>query len=77
MDCKLRAAAFKALVEAAWPALASFRACMADVEFSGPRALGAAAFAGFSALEAPDLALAPPTLEDAQRWAPALVELKI
>jgi hypothetical protein len=50
---------------------------MADVEFSGPRALGAAAFAGFSALEAPDLALAPPTLEDAQRWAPALVELKI
>ena len=50
-ECNLSAAAFKALVEAAWPALASLDACVARVEFAGPHALGAAAFAGFPALE--------------------------
>ncbi len=123
-------AGFKALVETAWPALASLRAQEAGVRFNGPHALGAAAFAGFPALEELHLhgvklgeagaallarcwprlqlvflsdaqlgdagvaALAcgewpalgwlnlgdnglstPPTLEDARRWAPALVKL--
>ncbi len=121
----------KALVEATWPGLTSLKASWADVARDGPHALGAAAFAGFPALE--DLVLygvrlgeagaallasrrwprlkvlglcscalgdaglaalargawpalecldvrwnnlrAPPNLEDARRWAPALVEL--
>ena len=131
-NCSLSAAGFKALVEAAWPALTSLRAGGAEVEFEGPHALGAAAFAGFPALEElvligvklgaagarllasrrwacmkkldlgyaqlgdgglaalargawPALQVldvcgngfrAPPTLEDARRWAPALVELR-
>ena len=50
-DC-LSAASFKALVEAAWPALTHFGACQAKVAFD---ALGAAAFAGFPALEELDL----------------------
>ena len=52
--CELSAAGFKALVEAAWPALLSFSA-HAKVEFVGPHALGAAAFAGFPAIEELDL----------------------
>jgi hypothetical protein len=132
-SCRLSAAAFKALVEASWPALTSLHANFAKAEFAGPHALGAAAFAGFPALEELDLqwvelrdagarllaggrwarlvkldlhdaqlgdaglaALArgewpalqvlnvrsrrnaisaPPTLEGARRWAPALVTL--
>ena len=129
--CRLSAAGFKALVEAAWPALTHLSAADAKVAFSGFDALGAAAFAGFPALEELDLLCmwfgktgaallasrrwerlrelnlcgtrlgdaglaalargewpalevldmrantlgAPPTLEDARRWAPALVEL--
>ena len=68
--CELSAANFKALVEAAWPALMYFSAVMSDrwldvadymdrwtLESSagGPDALGAAAFAGFPALEVLDL----------------------
>ena len=49
--CKLSAATFKALVEAAWPSLTCLKAIEAEVEFDGPHALGAAAFAGFPALE--------------------------
>ena len=48
--CNLSAAAFKALVEAAWPALTYLDASRAAVQFDGPHALGAAAFAGFPAL---------------------------
>jgi hypothetical protein len=47
------------LVEAAWPALTHLGAYGAAVEFSGPHALGAAAFAGFAALEELDLAHVP------------------
>jgi hypothetical protein len=47
----LSAADFKALVEAAWPALTCLDACLAEVAFVGPHTLGAAAFAGFPALE--------------------------
>ena len=50
-NCSLRAASFKALLEAAWPALTSLRASYASVAFDGAHALGAAAFAGFPALE--------------------------
>jgi hypothetical protein len=127
----LNAAGFKALVEAAWPALITFGTVFADVEFDGPHALDASAFAGFPALEELDLSHvplgeagarllasrrwarlkklnldrcriddaglaalalgawpalaalglngndlgAPPTLEDARRWAPALEKL--
>jgi hypothetical protein len=53
--CRLSAAGFKALVEAAWPALTSLGARGARVKFDGPHALGAAAFAGFPALEELDL----------------------
>ena len=53
--CHLSAAGFKALVEAAWPALTHLKAGGADVDFEGPLALGAAAFAGFPALEELDL----------------------
>ena len=130
--CSPSAAGFKALVEAAWPALTFLCTGGAAVEFDGPHALGAAAFAGFPALEWLDLsyvrlglagarllasrrwarlqvlyvyncalgdpgvaALArgewpalerlvlllnhldrQPTLEDARRWAPALIELR-
>ncbi len=49
--CKLSAASFKSLVEAAWPALTSFSAWHATVTCDGPHVLSAAAFAGFSALE--------------------------
>jgi hypothetical protein len=49
--CRLSAASFKALVEAAWPALTSFSAQAARVEFAGPHALGAAAFARFPEFE--------------------------
>ena len=131
--CKLSAAGFKALVEAAWPALTCLVAFDAQAQLDGPHALGAAAFAGFPVLEALMLsgvrlgeagvrvlasrrwarlrrldlcnteldaagvaALArgawpalvrldlrrnglgvPPTLEDARRWAPPLVELRL
>ena len=51
--CSLSAAGFKALVEAAWPALTSLKA--GHVELDGSHALGAAAFAGFPALEELDL----------------------
>ena len=49
-DC-FKAAGFKALVEASWPALTSLRAQAAEAAFDGPHALGSAAFAGFPALE--------------------------
>ncbi len=55
LNCSLSAASFKALVEAAWPALISLRANSVKVEFDGPHALGAAASASFPALEALDL----------------------
>ena len=130
-SCHLSAAGFKALVEATWPALTHLGASGAAVEFDGPHALGAAAFAAFPALEELNLSYvelgeagarllasrrwprlrvlslsgcsigdaglaalarcacpalwwldlkgnglsAPPTLEDARRWAPALVQL--
>jgi hypothetical protein len=48
---RLSAAGFKALDEAAWPALAVLKANFAEVAFDGLYALGAAAFAGFPALE--------------------------
>ena len=54
-SCKLSAAGFKALVEATWPALDDLVADNAAVAFDGPHALGAAAFAGFPALEVLDL----------------------
>ena len=50
-NCSLRAAGFKALVEVAWPALTYLCARSAKPDFDGPLALGAAAFAGFPALE--------------------------
>ncbi len=131
-ECELSAAGFKALAEAACPALTSLSASHTEVAFDGPLALGAGAFAGFPALEelvlvrvplgeagarllarrrwarlkklnlcvarlddagVAALALgawpvlerlfllqnrlsAPPTLEEAHHWAPALVELK-
>ena len=53
--CHLNAASFKALVEAAWPALISLCAIGAEMAFAGPHALGAAAFAGCPALEELDL----------------------
>ena len=49
--CNLGAAGFKALVEATWPALTHFNAGCAYAVFTGPLALGAAAFAGFPAIE--------------------------
>ena len=52
---RLSAASFKVLVEASWPALTSLSACAAKLAFDGPHALGAAAFAGFPALEELDL----------------------
>ena len=131
--CSLSAAGFKALVEAAWPALEHLHGVAAKVKFDGPHALGAAAFAGFPALEVLDLTSvrlgaegarllasrrwarlgnltlnscalgdaglaalargqwpavecmdlrsnglsAPPALEDARRWAPALVDFHV
>ena len=57
--CRLSAAGFKALVEAAWPALTILSARRAAVESDGPHALGAAAFAGFPALEELDLSFVP------------------
>ena len=127
----LSAAGFKALVEASWPALTHLNTFRTKVEFDGPHALGAAAFAGFPALEEPNLSSvelgeagaqllarrrwvrlktlnlskcgmgdagltalargawpalevldlrdngfsAPPSLDDARRWAPALQKL--
>ena len=53
--CVLSAESFKALVEAEWPALTHLGATHAVVAFDGPHALGAAAFAGFPALEELDL----------------------
>ena len=50
-SCMLSAAGFKALVEAAWPALTSLCAVGAEVALDGPLMLGAAAFAGLPALE--------------------------
>ncbi len=58
-SCDLSAASFKALVEAAWPALTSLSACFASVAFDGPHALGAAAFAGLPALEELSLSHVP------------------
>jgi hypothetical protein len=51
----LGAAAFQALVEATWPALTSLSAVGNRLDCDGPPALGAAAFAGFPALEELDL----------------------
>ena len=72
--CKINAAAFKALVEAVWPALTLLSAHRAKAAFDGPHALGAAAFAGFPALE--ELQLAGVKLGEAgaallasRRWA--------
>ena len=53
--CRLSAASFRALVEAAWHTLTSLGALGAEVALDGPHALGAAAFAGFPALEELDL----------------------
>ena len=53
--CLLTAASFKALAEASWPALVYLNADCYEVSFEGPDALGAAAFAGFPALEELDL----------------------
>ena len=73
-SCRLSTAVFKALVEATWPALTYLGASRAAVEFDGPHALGAAAFAGFPALE--ELHLSPVELGEAgarllasRRWA--------
>ena len=130
--CALSPASFEALVEAAWPAMTSLSAADAGVAHDSPHVLGAAAFAGFPALEELDLSFvrvgeagaallasrrwarlkkltlrstvlgaagvaalargawpalevldlsanglgAPMALEDARRWAPALVELR-
>ena len=73
-DCRLSAAGFKALVEAAWPALTSLCMRRAVVAFDGPHALGAAAFAGFPALEELDLSYvalgeAGAALLASRRWA--------
>ena len=59
--CSLNAASFKALVEAAWPALTSLKAPGANVDFAGPYALelDGPAFAGFPALEELDLSGVP------------------
>ena len=57
--CYMSAAGFKALVEANWPALTHLRAKEAHAAFDGPHALGAAAFAGFPALEELDLSDVP------------------
>ena len=57
--CRLSPASFKALVEAAWPALTYLDASYASVAFDGPHALGAAAFAGLPALEELDLTWVP------------------
>jgi hypothetical protein len=72
--CRLSAVNFKALVEAAWPALIYLDACFAKAEFAGPHALGGAAFAGFPALEELDLAYVPlgaagAALLASRRWA--------
>ena len=79
--CQLSAAGFKALAEAAWPALTSLGARQAAVQFEGPHALGAAAFAGFPALE--DLVLVHMELGEAgarllasRRW-PRLQKLDL
>ncbi len=59
--CRLSAASFKALVEAAWPALFSLRAdCDQHDDDSSLRLqLGEAAFAGFPKLEELDLSFVP------------------
>ena len=72
--CRLSAAGFKALAEAAWPALTSLEAYKAEVTFSGPHALGAAAFAGFPALEEANFEAVPlgeagARLLASRRWA--------
>ena len=80
--CKLSAATFKALVEAAWPALTYLTTQAAKTAFfDGPHALGAAAFAGFPALE--ELVLAGVQLREAdaallasRRW-PRLKKLNL
>ena len=70
----LSAAGFKALVEATWPALTYLAARKAEAAFNGPPALGAAAFAGFPALEELSLSLvrlgeAGARLLASRRWA--------
>ena len=80
-QCQMSAAGFKALVEAHWPALTYLRARGATVEFDGPRALGAAAFAGFPALKELDLSgvalgEAGARLLASRRW-PRLRELNL
>jgi hypothetical protein len=50
LSAPLSAAGLKALVEASWPALTHLTTFGTKVEFDGPHALGAAAFAGFPAL---------------------------
>ncbi len=60
--CLLGPASFKALVEAAWSALASFNAGTTVATPDYPLALGAAAFAGFPALE--ELVLPTMLLDD-------------
>ena len=71
--CSLSAAGFKALVEAAWPALTYLGASHGAVQFHGPHALGAAAFAAFPALEelglvAMEVGEAGATLLASRRW---------
>ena len=73
-ECMLSAASFKALVEATWPALTFLGAAAAQATFDGPDALGAAAFAGFPALEELDLSYVPMRAAGAallgrRRWA--------
>ena len=79
--CIFGPASFKALVEASWPALASFDAETAVVTPDYPLALGAAAFAGFPALE--ELAMPRVILDEAgaalllsRRW-PRLKKLDL
>ena len=78
--CNLSAAGVKALVEAAWPALRKLSAHSAPAAVDGPLALGAAAFAGFPALE--ELAVPTMVLDDSgaallsRRW-PLLMRLNL
>ena len=75
-NCSLSAAGVKALLEAAWPALASLaaEARPGGPHLDGPHALGAAAFAGLPALEELDLdgvklGAAGAALFASRRWA--------
>ena len=54
-ECNLGRAAFTPLVEGAWTALTHLHACAGEWLREDPNALGAAAFAGFPALQELDL----------------------